>query len=35
MSSPRIPIPAREGRATQLAAGRRFKITDLQGRQCY
>jgi uncharacterized protein YcgI (DUF1989 family) len=34
MSSPRIPIPAREGRATQLAAGRRFKITDLRGRQC-
>ncbi len=34
MNSRRIPVPAREGRATQLAAGRRFKITDLRGRQC-
>src|SRR5262245_434443 len=30
----RIHIPAREGRALRLPAGSRFKITDLQGKQC-
>jgi uncharacterized protein YcgI (DUF1989 family) len=30
----RIHIPAGEGRATRVAAGGRFKITDLRGRQC-
>ena len=30
----RIHIPAREGRATHIPAGGRFKITDLRGRQC-
>ena len=29
-----IHIPAGEGRATQIPAGGRFKITDLRGRQC-
>jgi len=33
-SGSRIHIPAGEGRATQIPAGGRFKITDLQGRQC-
>jgi uncharacterized protein len=30
----RIHVPAREGRATRLPAGARFKVTDLRGRQC-
>jgi len=30
----RIHVPAREGRATRIPAGGRFKITDLRGRQC-
>jgi hypothetical protein len=33
-SGTRLHIPAREGRATRLAAGTRFKITDIMGRQC-
>jgi uncharacterized protein YcgI (DUF1989 family) len=34
MGAKRIHVPAREGRAVTVRAGGRFKITDLQGRQC-
>jgi uncharacterized protein len=30
----RIVVPAREGRAVQVSAGRRFRVVDLGGHQC-
>lgn len=32
--SERIVIPAREGRGVRLESGRRFRVVDLEGRQC-
>jgi len=29
-----IHVPAREGRGAQVEAGRRFRVVDLEGRQC-
>ncbi|MDQ3866993.1 MAG: urea carboxylase-associated family protein [Actinomycetota bacterium] len=30
----RIEVPAREGRGVRLAAGRSFRVVDVEGRQC-
>jgi uncharacterized protein YcgI (DUF1989 family) len=30
----RIEVPARGGRGTEVAAGQRFRVVDLEGRQC-
>ena len=30
----RIDVPAREGRGVRIAAGQRFRVVDVEGRQC-